>query len=417
MRLVNGGKRMGHIRKPRLCGRLQPLTVRRLKTPGYHADGAGLYLQVTDTGGRSWIFRYTLHGRKREMGLGSVQTYDLGEARERAKKCRQQVDDGIDPIEHRRTELAQKAQEAGQRRNFEEAVTEYIRLHRSTWRNAKHPEDWRASLTTYAFPYIGKRDVDTITRGDVLSILDPIWLVKTETASRVRQRIRAVLDWAAAKGWRKSHNPAIWDEIDRALPKAAKVKKVSHFAACPYADVPAFIGQVRASTSTDAVKLAMEFGILTAARSGELRGAKWAEIDLRRRVWIVPAERMKAHREHRVPLADRAVEILEAARKLHGGELVFPSPKGKELSDMTLTKLIRTLGHGFTQHGFRSSFRDWAGETTGHPRDVIEAALAHTLENKTEAAYFRSDLFDKRRLLMEDWARHCGAGEGVGGEQ
>lgn len=410
MCLPSMGKQMGNIRKPRLYGRLAPLSVRRLKSPGYHADGAGLYLQVGESGSRSWVLKFTLFGRKREMGLGSVNTYDLGEARERAKQYRQMVDAGIDPIEHRRNELAQAALDAGQRKNFEEATTEYIKLHRATWRSAKHPEDWRASLTTYAFPYIGKRDVDTITRGDVVSILDPIWTTKTETATRVRQRIRAVLDWAAAKGWRRSHNPVLWDEVDRALPKAAKVKKVTHFAACPHADVPAFIQQVRASTSGDSVKLAMEFGILTAARSSELRGATWTEFDLQRKVWVLPAERMKAHKEHRVPLSDRCIEILQAARKLHGGELVFPSPTGKVLSDMTLTKLIRTLGHGFTQHGFRSTFRDWAGETTGHPRDVIEAALAHQLQDKTEAAYFRSDLFEKRRLLMDDWARHCAGG-------
>lgn len=405
---------MGSIRKARLYGKLTPLAVRRLSRPGYHADGAGLYLQVGDGGARSWVLKYHLHGRVREMGLGSVKTYTVDEARERARKYRQLVDDGIDPIEHRRNEKAQRAVEAGQRKTFEEAAREYVRLHQGRWRNAKHAQQWTNTLQVHAYPTIGQRDVDSITKADILAILEPIASDKAETASRIRQRIRAVLDWSAARDWRRNHNPALWDEVARALPIVPKAKRTRHFAACAYAEVGSVIHAVRESTATDLVKLAFEFIVLTAARSGEVRGMTWGEVDLKGKTWIVPPARMKAHREHRVPLSERAAEILKAAFKLtakhDAGDLVFPTAKGKAYSDMVFTALIRRLGYEFTVHGFRSSFRDWAGETTGHPRDVIEAALAHQLQDKTEAAYFRSDLFEKRRALMVDWAAHCAGG-------
>jgi integrase len=373
-----------------------------------------LYLQVLDTGARSWVLKFVLFGRRHEMGLGSAKTYTLDDARERARKYRKLVDDGLNPIEHRDREKQQRRVEAGQRKTFEEAAREYVRLHQGRWRNAKHAQQWTNTLQVHVYPLIGERDVDTITKADVLTVLEPIASEKAETASRIRQRIRAVLDWSAARDWRRNHNPAMWDEIAHALPIVPKKKRTKHFAACAYAAVPATVLAVRESTATELVKLMFEFTVLTAARSGEVRGMCWGEVDTKTKTWIVPPQRMKAGREQRVPLTERAVAILKRAHKLteqHGaGDLVFPNGKGKAYSDMVFTALLRRLKYEFTMHGFRSSFRDWAAETTAHPRDVIEAALAHQLENATEAAYFRSDLFEKRRVLMDDWARHCAGG-------
>ena len=407
---------MGTNRKPRLYGQLTPLAVRRLSKAGYHADGAGLYLQVLESGARSWVLKYTLFGRKREMGLGSCKTYTIDEARERARKYRQLVDDGIDPIAQRDQEKAQRRAESGQRKTFEEAAREYVRQHQGRWRNAKHAAQWTTTLEVHAYPIIGGRDVNSITKADILSVLDPIASEKAETASRIRQRIKAVLDWSAARDWRRNHNPAMWDEIARAVPIVPKARRTKHFAACAYADVPATLQAVRASTATDLVKLMFEFTVLTAARSGEVRGMTWGEVNAKAHTWTVPAGRMKANREHRVPLSFQASDLLKRAHKLTAkhddADLVFPNSTGKAYSDMVFTALLRRLGYAFTMHGYRSSFRDWAGETTAYPRDVIEAALAHQLQDKTEAAYFRSDLFDKRRALMNDWAQHCASTAG-----
>jgi integrase len=341
------------------------------------------------------------------MGIGSIVTYSLAEARDQARKCRQQLDAGIDPIEHRNNERAQLKLATSQRRTFAQCAVEYHRLHADGWKNAKHADQWINTLTTYAYPIFGDRDVSDVSKADVLSALEPIWTSKPETASRVRQRIRAVLDWAAARDYRQGHDPHLWDQISRALPKTKDIKKSSHFAACKYMDIAAAIESVAAANVGDSVKAAMEFIILTACRSGEARGATWAEIDLVDAKWVIPAGRMKAGKEHRVPLSPRIIEILKTQQGRHA-ELVFPSDKGKPYSDMTFTMALRRLGLEFTVHGFRSTFRDWAAEQTAYPREVCEAALAHvSSKDATEAAYFRSDLFEKRREMMVAWATFC----------
>lgn len=386
--------------------RLSAVGVNAKKTPGYYADGDGLYLQVTASGAKSWVLRFMLNKRAREMGLGSTSDYSLAEARERAKKYRQLLDEGIDPIEHRKAEREKNLMATAQRKTFEECAYDYHRLHANGWKNVKHADQWINTLTTYAFPEFGKKDVSSVNKADVLRVLEPIWTTKTETASRVRQRIRAVLDWAAARDYRRGHDPHIWDQITQSLPKTKDIKKSEHFAACPHTEVYGALQSIRNSAAGDSVRAAFEFIILTAVRSGEVRGAKWSEINFENKKWVIPAERMKAGKEHEIPLSPRAIEILKAQVGKHA-ELVFPSEKGKPFSDMTFSMLLRRLGHEFTVHGFRSTFRDWAGETTAFPREVIEHALAHQLKDKSEAAYARGTLFDKRRQLMEAWATYC----------
>jgi integrase len=397
--------------------RLSAVAVNAKKEPGYYADGDGLYLQVTASGAKSWILRFMLNKRSREMGLGSTSKYSLSEARERARKYRQMLDDGIDPIAHRDSEREKNLLVTTQRRTFEECAHEYHKLHSGSWKNAKHGDQWINTLSTYAFPEFGKKDVSDISKADVLRTIEPIWAVKPETASRVRQRIRAVLDWAAARDYRRGHDPHMWDQVSRSLPKTKDIKKSKHFEACPYAGIYDALQSIKGSTAGGTVKNAMEFIILTAARSGEVRGATWSEIDFDARRWNIPAERMKAGHEHRVPLSPQAIKILEAQRGKHA-ELVFPSDREKPFSDMTFTMMLRRLGHTFTVHGFRSTFRDWSAEQTAFPREVCEAALAHAMKDATEAAYFRSDLFEKRRQLMEAWATYCAtekkAGEIIG---
>lgn len=402
---------MGNVRKHRFESRLTPLAVKRLKRPGYHADGAGLYLQVSESGAKSWVLRYTLFGKKHEMGLGSVTTYDVVDARERARKYRKLVDDSIDPIAHRNAEHAQREAEQAQRRTFREACEEYVAAHKKDWKNEKHRDQWLNTLESYAWPSMGHKDVSAITKADILAAVDPIWREKHETALRLRGRIKSVLEWAAARDWRKDHNPNLWNEVARALPKVSRKRQTTHFAAAPYSDVAGLLATVKGGTSSDLVKLLFEFTVLTCVRSGEARGARWSEIDLTAKVWTVPKSRMKAGVEHRVPLVPRAVAILKAAKKLAPqSDLVFPNGKGNEFSDMTLTQILRRMNLNYTMHGFRSSFRDWAAEKTKHPREAIEFALAHTVDNKTEASYFRSDLFARRRKLMTDWAKFVAGG-------
>ena len=402
---------MGHTRRHRFDSRLTPLAVRKTTRPGYHADGAGLYLQVSETGAKSWVLRYSLFGRKREMGIGSLTKFNIGEARERARKFRQLVDDGIDPIEYRSADLARRESEAAQRRTFREASVEYVAAHKKDWKNEKHRDQWTNTLETYAWPSMGQLDVSEVQKAHILAVLDPLWREKHETALRLKGRIKAVLEWAAARDWRKDHNPNLWNEVNRALPKVSRSRQTTHFSACPFADVPALLTTIKAGTSSDLVKLMFEYTVLTAVRSGEARGARWSEIDLDGKVWTIPPERMKAASEHRVPLVPRAVAILKAAKKLAPkSDLVFPNAKGTEFSDMTLTAILRRMKLDYTVHGFRSSFRDWAADKTDHPREAIEFALAHTVENKTEASYFRSDLFDRRRKLMAAWAKYLAGG-------
>ena len=363
---------------------------------GRHADGNGLYLFVQPSGAWSWIQRLIIRGRRRELGLGSVAMVSLAEAREKALANRKLAREGGDP-------LAEKRRAQGVP-SFAEAAARVLQQKQAGWRSSTHPRDWLSSLERYAFPRIGKMPVSEVSSADVLEILTPIWHLKAVMARCVQQRMRAVLEWAVAMEFRLD-NPC-----DRVVPVlGAQHDIVQHMRALPHREVPAVIETVRASNARPVVKLAFEFLVLTAARSGEVRGARWDEIDQTDRVWTIPATRMKAKREHRVPLCHRAIEILDAARTLGegGSPLLFPSvQQGKQLGDMMLSGLLKDLKIAAVPHGFRSSFRDWAAEETNHPREVIEAALAHVVRNKVEAAYRRTDLFERRRILMDDWARY-----------
>ena len=379
---------------------LSPAFVRSAP-PGRHADGNGLCLFVQPSGTRSWIQRLLVRGRRRELGLGSVALVPLAEAREKALANRKLARRGGDP-------LAEKRRAEGIP-TFAEAALRVLEQKRGGWRNPKHSREWLSSLSRFAFPRIGKVPVSEVTSADVLEILTPLWHRKVATAKRVRQRLRAVLEWAVAMEYRPD-NPC--DRIGRVLGPQQDVTE--HMQAVPHREAAAVIRRVRASTALPAAKLAFEFLVLTAARWGEVRWAEWAEIDRSGRVWTVPARRAKTNRRHRVPLCDRALEILEEARALEGGAgpLVFTHGGGKPMHDSTVRRLLRQLGIAAVPHGFRSTFRDWAGEETNHPREVIEAALAHVVRNQVEAAYARSDLFERRRTLMDDWARYLAPGSG-----
>lgn len=375
--------------------------------PGRYGDGGGLYLVVAPDGSRKWVFRFAWNGRQRDMGLGAVRDVSLAEARTEANAARAHVRAGRDPI----AERDRTRHSASGVPTFGEIADQLIEGIEHGFRNEKHRAQWRMTLTEYAGP-LRPKAVDAITTEDVLSCLKPIWQTKAETASRVRGRIERVLDAAAARGLRSRENPARWrGHLDALLPKRQKLAR-GHHAAMPFNDVPVFIVRLREVEGISA--RALEFAILTAARSGEVLSAQWSEIDLEARVWTVPASRMKAGREHRVPLPDRAVEILSTLAKTKIGEFVFPGAKrDRPLSVMALTMSMRRAGVGeFTVHGFRSSFRDWAGERTHFAREVAEAALAHVVGDQTERAYRRGDALDKRRELMDAWAAFC---EGSGG--
>ena len=373
--------------------------VRAEKRPGMHADGGGLYLRVDPSGSRRWVQRITIRGRRHQLGLGGYPAVSLAEAREAALANRKLTREGGDPLAHKRRRSMP---------TFLEATARVIELRRGTWSNARYASQWPASLETYAFPTLGDLPVGHISSADVLTVLTPIWTTIPETARRVRQRIGVVMDWAIAQGYRDD-NPAA-TALAAVLPKLPRT--AAHHRAVPFAQVPETVRAVRESSASLVTQLALEFLVLTAARSGEVRLATWGEVDLASRVWTIPAARMKAGREHRVPLSQQAVVALEDARGLSDDDgLVFPSRHaGKALSDMTLSGLLRRLGIAAVPHGFRSSFRDWAAERTDAPRAVMEAALAHVVANSTEAAYFRSDLFDRRRRLMEQWGEYVGGG-------
>ena len=371
----------------------------RSAPPGRHADGNGLYLFVQPSGTRSWIQRLLVRGRRRELGLGSVALVPLAEAREKALANRKLAREGGDP-------LAEKRRSQGIP-TFAEAAMRVLEQKRNGWRNPKHSREWLSSLSRFAFPRIGKMPVSEVTSADVLEILTPLWHRKVATAKRVRQRLRAVLEWAVAMEYRHD-NPC--DRIGPVL--GAQQDVTEHMQAVPHREAGAVIRRVRASAALPGVKLALEFLVLTAARWGEVRWAEWKEIDRDGRVWTVPARRAKTNRRHRMPLCGRALEILKAAYALEEGAglLVFTHGGGKPLHDSMLRRLFRKLGIAAVPHGFRSTFRDWAGEETDHPREVIEAALAHVVRNRVEAAYARSDLFERRRVLMDDWARYLAQG-------
>lgn len=372
---------------------LNSARVAALKAPGRHADGGGLYLVVDPSGAKRWLLRVVVKGHRRDIGLGGISTTSLAKARELAVLYRGMARSGGDPLAMRRE---------GRRiiPTFEEAARAVHAQHKEGWRNPKHRAQWITTLETYVFTRIGSKSVDEIETRDVLAVLSPIWRTKPETARRVRQRISTVLDWAKAAGHRIGDNPV--QGVTKGLPNHSERK--GHYAALPYEDVGDFIRKLGAGDSGEIVRLAFEFTILTAARTGETLGAKWGEIDLTTGVWTVPAGRMKAQREHRVPLSSRCIEILQRARELGGEGYVFPGRAAdRPLSSMALLMAIRRLGVKATVHGFRSAFRDWASEQTNFSRDTCEAALAHTIENKVEAAYRRGDLLEKRRELMAAW--------------
>lgn len=391
----------------RAINKLSYAEVAKKVVPGRYGDGGGLWLQVSPTGTKAWIFRYMLDGKARHMGLGAVETFSLKEARERARQARQLLADGVDPLAEREAKRETRKAAEAKRLTFKAAAAEYIAAHSGGWRNEKHGEQWTNTLTTYAYPHIGELDVSSIDKAHIVNVLKPIWTTKTETASRVRGRIEKVLGWATANGHRSGENPARWrDHLEHSFPARRKVAKPESHPAMPYATIGAFMQRLREQSAVSA--RALEFTILTAARTGETIGARWSEIDLAGKLWTIPAGRMKAEKEHRVPLSDRAVAILSALPT--EGDYVFPgAKKGKPLSNMAMLEMLRGMAEakGLTVHGFRSTFRDWAGETTAHPREVIEHALAHQLKDKAEAAYQRGDLLAKRARLMADWAKFC----------
>ena len=374
---------------------LTAVYVRQVTKPGRHADGNGLYLVVEPSGAKRWVLRTMVHRRRRDIGLGSARIVSLADAREQAMLFRKTARTGGDPIvEHRRLRSVVPT--------FEEAARRVHAEHSPAWRNPKHAAQWLSTLERYVFPALGQRPVDQVEPADVLRTLTPIWLTKPETARRVRQRIRAVFDWAKGAGHRSGDNPV--DGLNRVLPR--QTDQPQHFAAMSYGDVSAFVCALRESGVDEVTKLAFELLILSAVRTGEVLGARWEEFDMNSAVWTIPAARTKTRRPHRVPLAPRAIEIFRRARQLStSDELVFPGRSNRRpLSNMTLLKVLRSMGIGVTVHGFRSAFRDWAAESTNFSREACEMALAHAIESDVEAAYRRGDLMEKRRELMNAWA-------------
>ena len=389
--------------------RLTALQVQKLSKPGYHADGAGLHLCVKATGGKSWIFRYRYGGKEREMGLGPLHTVSLAEAREKALAQRKMLLDGVDPLAAKHASEVQRKLAEASVITFDTAATSYIASHRAGWKNEKHAEQWTNTLTTYASPVFGSLPVADITTPLVLRVLEPIWTTKTETASRVRGRVEKILDWCKTQGYRTGDNPAAWrGHLENLLSAPQKTKKVEHHPALPWREIGAFMQALRTMPGTAA--LATEFIILTNCRTSEAIEARWAEIDMGEKRWTIPAARMKAAKEHTIPLSDAALAVLQRLKaETKEGEFVFPGgKKNTPLSNMACLALLKRMGRSdLTVHGFRSSFRDWAGEATAHPREVIEHAMSHQLKDKAEAAYQRGSLLERRRVLMADWANYC----------
>jgi integrase len=415
-----------------VTGKLTALKVAREKRPGLYGDGGGLYLQISKRGSKSWIFRFWLSerdsltgelvhhaatkrvkGRCRDMGLGSYSAVSLAEARDRAAECRKLREQEIDPIEAREVAKRQAALERAKSLKFKEAAATYMAAHRVAWRNEKHAAQWTSTLKTYAYPLIGDVSLQAIDTGLVMKVVEPIWATKPETANRVRGRIETILDWAAVRGYRLGENPARWrGHLDKLLPSRSKVRKTQHHSALPYVELPAFLSSLREQEGIAA--RALEFTILTAGRTSEVIGARRSEFNVGEKLWTVPAERMKAGKDHRVPLPDRAVEFV-STEILGDDDFVFPGGRfGQPLSNMAMLKLLGRMGrHDLTVHGFRSTFRDWASEQTNFQNEVIEMALAHTIQSKTEAAYRRRDLLEKRRRLMDIWAEYCASVDAV----
>ncbi|MDM8357336.1 tyrosine-type recombinase/integrase [Pandoraea communis] len=382
------------------------MKVTKTTKPGLYADGGGLYLQITKAGVKSWLFRYMLSGKARGMGLGPIHTIGLAEARSRALDCRRLLLDGVDPIDSRNASRLANAPPSGV--TFQHCADKYIEAHKASWKNAKHVDQWTNTLATYASPIFGALPVSAVDTSLVMRVLEPIWVEKSETASRLRGRIEAVLDWATVRGYRTGENPArLKGHLDALLPNRARVQKTQHHPALPYADIAVFVNELRAEDGVAA--RALELLILTATRTNEVIGATWQEFDIDGSVWTIPADRMKMKREHRIPLSDDAIAIIKRLRDVQRGPYVFPGARDQRpLSNMAMLQLLKRMEYEqITVHGFRSTFRDWAGETTHYPREVCEAALAHGIKDKAEAAYARGDLFAKRSALMTDWAAFC----------
>jgi integrase len=388
----------------RLQGRLTAKEVQHAAKRGLYPDGQGLCFQIARNGSRSWIMRYRIGGRRRYLGLGVVRDVTLAEARQRAATARALLQAGHDPIEARQGRRTAVVISAAKSMSFSEAATAFIQAHSVA---AKSVAQWTASINTYVNPVFGALPVASVDTGLVLRAIEPLWSTKTETASRLRARIERILDWAKTRGYRDAENPARWDgHLENLLRAKSKVIKVVHHAALPYDELPAFMDELRRHPGTAA--RALEFAILTAARSGEVFGARWEEIDLQAKVWTVPGVRMKSGRDHRVPLSSQAMGLLSALPGRTG--IVFQSPRaGYPLAKMAMLGVLERMGRSddATPHGFRSTFRDWTGDRTAFARDLIEAALAHAIGDKTEAAYRRTDALEKRRLLMEQWADFC----------
>jgi integrase len=395
---------------PKTVGRLTALKISRELPAGMHADGAGLYLHVSASGAKSWIYRYSLRHKAREMGLGSLSGLGLADARIKASECRALCQEGLDPIEVRKGREVQATLEAAKAITFKQAAEQYIEAKRPEWKNAKHASQWGSTLNTFTYPVIGAVSVQDVDTTLVQKVLEPIWLTKTETANRVRGRIERILDWATRRGLRNGANPARWrGHLEFDLAKRSKVQPVRHYSALPYAELPDFMLALRALEGVAA--RALEFTILTAARTGETIGAAPAEVNSAQKIWTIPAERMKASKEHRVPLSARALAIVRDGTALQTREDAFifrGGKQGKPLSNMAMAAVLKRMGRtDVTVHGFRSAFRDWAAEQTNYPNHVVEMALAHAVSDKVEAAYRRGDLFEKRRRLMADWATYC----------
>lgn len=393
---------------PKKAKELSAAEVRRLTKPGLHAVGgvAGLLLNVKPTGARSWILRVKVGSKRRDIGLGGFPDVPLSSARDRAREAREKIWTGVDPVAERRA--AQHALRAAQVKEltFTQAAKQCHDAKRHEYRSEKHRKDWISSLERHALPVIGDLPVAAVDLAHVLRVLEPIWLTRTETATRVRQRLETVLTWATVGGYRKGENPARWrGNLDAVLPKPNKVRKVTHLAALPYQEVPAFMADLRKREGMGA--RALEFAILTAARSGEVRKSKWEEFDLAGKVWTIPAERMKANKVHRVPLSADAVRLLENLPRIHGSEYVFTAARGGPVSDMTLSAVCKRMEVEAVPHGFRSSFKDWARTSTAYPDEVSELALAHVSTDATRAAYARDELLPQRARLMRDWGKFC----------
>jgi integrase len=397
----------------RTIGWLKALTVERARKPGLYPDGGGLWLQIKGKGARSWVFRFKVQGiaggKARAMGLGSFHDFGLAEARARAAECRRLIAEGIDPIAKREAERAQRRLDTATAKTFRWCAVELVKDKRAGWRNARHASQWSNTLEAYAYPELGDVPVAAVDVAAVLRVLRPIWNAKPETASRLRGRVEAVLSWAAVHGYRHGNNPAQWrGRLDAILPSKGKLKTVKHHPALPYSKIGAFVTELRALDSVAA--RALEFAILTAARVSEVTGATWAEVDLAAALWTVPADRIKAGREHRVPLSAAALVILRGVEREQRGAFIFQGNRpGKALSVSALPFVLKRMGReDLTVHGFRSTFRDWAAEQTNFPSEAAEMALAHAVGSRVEAAYRRGDMIERRRQLMEAWARYCG---------